>query len=497
MQIINLNKLNISKIAGIKKILTIDILDDSIRIALFQRKENIFKLSNKTSISNFSVISIEIVTRNFDLIPQVLQKYLIDYKLKNLYVLIGINDCLYQKLNIPSDNEDDDMWLLENEGKFIPEGRPKSEFIFSYRKIKGDDNSHQYLVITARKDYIENIIKSCSGKGINILAITPFITSSLIDSDLNENNSLFINVLNNKIQYAQKDIENNFSIGEIYFSESLSSITNEDISIPILHDALTKLTQLYFNIKPSSSVRVFISCPNQFIDLIREFISSSLYASVNLVDNKLDSGLVSALYAVRSIFSNNEAGFNLLTEEEYKAGWDVLEKQVWLNITIAGGVIIMVLMLLSNLLTLKLETSQSNYQDESTELSSKQDELKKLEDENRHFKTNLDILYKLKEKKSVYSSILFELDKITNSRSCLTDIEAMPDSLIFDVNIAGLAHNQSDVADIIRKVESLRKFSNVTLLYSSSDNESNSFGNADTVSKNLIKYSMRFKYSGN
>jgi len=109
--------------------------------------------------------------------------------------------------------------------------------------------------------------------------------------------------------------------------------------------------------------------------------------------------------------------------------------------------------------------------------------LNKLEEQNRHYKNNLAILYKLRNKKNIYSNILLALNNITGDRCCLTDIEASSefnasqiDSTACSVNITGLAYNQSSVAALIKKIESLNQFKDVSLIYSSSSERNNSPG---------------------
>ncbi len=492
-----LNNISLIKIAGIKNILTLEVFDSGIKVALFQRKENILKINTRTSLNDFSIIFNECSGGNLQTLPSILKKYIEMYKLKDIYILIGINECLFQKIKIPVEVEDDELWFLEHNENYIPEGKSSDEFVYAYKKIISDDRFRHYFVITARKDYVEKIAILCSPSGVNILAAFPFSTSLLTSQVSAGSSSLLLVFLNNKLQYVRKDEENFFDFGEVYYSSEKDDLATSSGLPSHMSGALDKLFHLFMQAKQINNINIFLSGPQDLNALLRSYILNNISMDVSFIDNHLNSEFLHHALAVNNLFENIDSVFNLLPSDRLVTSRNFVEKKIWLNITLAAGTILLLLLICSNLFSSLLKNTQSNLDNEKTTLTLYKEQLKHIKDENANYKSNLAILYKLKDKKDQYSNLLRSLTEITNARSCLTDIEINNDDSNLNIVISGLSYSQTDVSDLIKRLESIKLYSNIALIYSSIYTPEESSANSNNENKRLIKFSLRYDYDAN
>ena len=492
-----LNNISLTKIAGIKNVLTIEIFENHINTALFQRNENIFKITSKSTLNNFSII----VSENFDTelnrLPSIAKYYIEKFGLKDIYLLVGINECIFKKINIPLEVEDDELWFLEHNENFIPEGKSLDEFIYSYKKIISDENFRQYFVITARKDYVEKIVKLCAFPGVNILAVLPFSTTLLTSQFTSDVNTLLLVFLNNKLQYVRKDSENYFDFGEIYYNDEHGEPPASGVLPSRMTDALNKLFQLFLQAKPLDKSDIVLSCPQNLNVPLRSYLLNNTNMNVSIIDNHMNSEFLHHTLTVSNIFENVDNIFNLLPVELSAIARNIIEKKLWLNITLALGSIILILLLSANLFSSLLKNTQSSINEEKTVLSLHENQLKQLKIENTYYKTNLAILYKLKDKKNLYTNLLRSMTEITDAKCCLTDIEIINSNNNLNIVITGLSYSQTDVTDLIRKLETLKLFSNISLIYSSVYTPDESSANTTSENKGLIQFSLRYNYNVN
>jgi Tfp pilus assembly protein PilN len=492
MDIKLLKNISIAKIAGLKKILAVEILDDSIRATLFQRKKNLLKIINKpVSPEDFAVIFNETLDKDFAILSSAIKSYLIKYKIKELYLVLGITECKYQKITVPSDTEDDELWFVENTDKFIPEGRSNSEFIYSYQKIKEDDYYRYYFIVTARKDYIESVIKACDLPGVKILCALPFHSSMLILKEFNEESHLSLIFLNARMQYVYNNEEGNFEIGEIYYSNYADSNVKDKVE-----EALAKCIQSFIPQKSVQIINTILSCPLYLKENIKRYLEANISSQIKFIELKIESEILPAAFSIVNIYEDPDTQINLLCPDSDKYGRDSLEKKLWLNVTFAGSILIIFLLLISNSLSLFLNNIQLSRNEETAALTARQQKLTKLKNENKYYETNLEMLSKLKNDRNIYSNLLLSINDVTGARSCLSGLEIKNDKNILSINLTGLARSQTDVSDLLKKIGTVNGISNVSLVYSSVKEDENSQDAGKSVDKGFIQFNIKCNYNG-
>jgi hypothetical protein len=124
-------------------------------------------------------------------------------------------------------------------------------------------------------------------------------------------------------------------------------------------------------------------------------------------------------------------------------------------------------------------------------------QLSGLKHQNTFYKSNLDLLYKLRDKKSLYSFLLLSFNKLTNPGRCLTDVEIKNTNDTLLINITGLAINQTEVSGLLEKIEASGQFHNVTLIYSSTYKQNNYGLASEGKEDKYIRFGIRYEYYGN
>jgi Tfp pilus assembly protein PilN len=462
-----LNNLSLLKTAGIKKILAVDIFNDYLKLTFLIRKEKLFNISNDTLLENIYVSSVEKIEFENDLnsIHDLLLSWLALNKLENVHILVGINECQYQKINVPVDVEDDELWFLENSEKFLPEGRSSNEFSFSYQKIKEDEFARSYLAAITRKDYIDKIVLAFSFPEFEILGIMPFLSSFVLNKELQNSNRLLLIFLINKLQYAFVNESGSFELGELYYNNPDDP---NDISGILLNNIYTLDQMLVKSDKPLDGLTIITSAPTGLEEPIRGLIYENLSVKINFYNTKMESQAIPSALTLTALFENFESRINFLPTDLSLAGSSKIEKRIFLNSVFICGGVVLILLLLSNLFSLYSQKAQSERDEETVTLDQQQNMLKKLKEGNDNLKANISMMNKLKNKKSAYSSLMLLLNKITDEDCCLTGVEIKNNNNYMNLNITGVAYSQGNVSDLIKKMESLNQFKDISLVYSSS-----------------------------
>ena len=107
------------------------------------------------------------------------------------------------------------------------------------------------------------------------------------------------------------------------------------------------------------------------------------------------------------------------------------------------------------------------------------------------------MLNKLKDKKNTYSNLLLLLNKITDEDCCLTGVEIKNNNNYMNLNITGVAYDQSNVSDIIRKMESINQFKDISLVYSSSVNTDELALTVKLRTKRVVRFNIKSGYYAN
>ncbi|MBK7980280.1 MAG: PilN domain-containing protein [Ignavibacteriae bacterium] len=138
-----------------------------------------------------------------------------------------------------------------------------------------------------------------------------------------------------------------------------------------------------------------------------------------------------------------------------------------------------------------------NNENDLVEVESKTKMLENYKNENAKLISNLSMLNKLKSKRVVFSKILNSLNDGINDKSCLTNLTINEIEKGLDIKIEGIAYSQTDVAEIIKKMEEIKNFTNVSLEYANSKDRTNYKNNVRLPNNNMVDFSFSSKYNEN
>lgn len=418
--------------------------------------------------------------------------------------LIGINEYKLHSIKIHEDVDDIDLWFSENSSRFLPEGRSADEFIYSYEKCFEDEEITLYWTALARKDYICNILKSCSNKELTIIGIYPFILSVMFLELLKEENTLFIDLLSSRIQFSFRFQTGSSYYGELYKESDLLSENRDkqaayDLYVEIMKDIKDSLI-IWRNTNDISIDHIYINSPDEYSTVIKE-ASSEIFSevTVNKHFETADTGSIAAVFTLDNFLNNYDSCINLLTEENRKEEKEKLEKSIALKLALVSGSAIIILLLLSNLLHGFITSAMESNEEELLTINNQSVQIERLVKQKEILKSNLAMFLNLKGyDKSRFSYLLEEITEIVTDKTCLLDLamNEISENKI-SLEMTGCAYSQTDVAEIIKRMEDSNSFSGITL-GNSIYVEKNKIGKDVRISqKEVVKFNVTAEYNVN
>jgi hypothetical protein len=114
-----------------------------------------------------------------------------------------------------------------------------------------------------------------------------------------------------------------------------------------------------------------------------------------------------------------------------------------------------------------LSNRQGEGQDKLSDIIARNKLTEKYETENKYLQANLKELKGIRSSRISYSRLMDNFMSFVSDSCCLTKIDVEDkDRETVSVELSGLAYTQSEVANIMNKIESIDRFSNVSLVYS-------------------------------
>lgn len=468
MQINILNKISLLKAAGINKFITVDIGADMCKAAFFKRKEPIYNISNKIKPGEIVLIHsfIKEFQNDYREIISEISTFVQKNNWDNAVVLIGINEFKFNTIAIPKDEEDKDLWFLENSSKFLPDTRNSSKFIYSYERYYEDDNFDYYVVVVARDDYLTETINSFAELNLKVINCSPFLFSITPEKEEDSKNYLSINIDKHCFSYFIIMGEQNALYDEYYFKSSEAS----DLRIGIKNQ-ITKLIQ---NLKTQSGdiknrpLNISLSGNKENT----EFCIESLKSVYNRFEtNKYgiegNSEFTHASLTLCKLIERYDNSVNFIKEEAQNSCITEIEKQISLRYVLSGGALIFLLVLLSFSIDRYLTGSIQNEKNNLAELKSVTEMVENTQKGNTQLTKNLNILRRLRSDRDKQSQLLEKIPAIINDNTFLTSFNSKELNRGLQIIMTGISTNQENIANFINRLEQSNKFKNISLLYSS------------------------------
>ena len=345
-----INKLSFLKIAGINRLIFVDVYSSVVKLVCLKSKEPFYKIKIDESLQKIEVTASEYHTidDDYSLIKSHLKKFVEKYDLKDSYVVVGINDYKFNLITLPNDVEDIESWFSDNSSKFLPEGRPANEFHFSYEQYNEDENSMYFFVVVARADLIAKVHESCNIDSIHLLNVSPFSLSFHSFIHCREKNVLFLDFTNGKLLYTLVNISGNIFNGEFYYkTEKPSAVINTDSMRESMEELYVSL-EASLGEKNLDKPEIYLVCNPGDGPVLKELITTIFNPeSFNSGYEALDTFYTGSYLIYNKLMGDYDAQVNFLSKELTADERFLLEKQIGMRTVLIGGLILIMLLMFS------------------------------------------------------------------------------------------------------------------------------------------------------
>ena len=502
-----LERLSFLKIAGKDKFLIINIYREWLHLIYLKSKEPFFRITKSDYIVNYRIVDKQLLKRDDSLsdIKDSINNFINKNNINDALTLIGINEFKLHSIKIPEDVDDIAAWFSENSTKFLPEGQTSADFAYSYEKNFENEDSEFYQVAVARKDYLEKILNACSSNEIIPLGIYPFTLSIASFNSIKNQNTLYIDLLTNKIQIFYNSESGSSYYGEIYqeLIDDFYEINDEQLFEQQIEGALKKIKDsisVWLNSTNYSVDKLYINCQAQHFTIIKN-IASEIFSThiINSEFEKEDPSTLGALLTFNKIINNYDSGINLLPDENKNEEREKLEKYISLKLALVTGVAVIFLLLFSNVFKGYLIKEMDQNDEELLMVKDQTKELESLTNERNLLNVNLKLYQNLRgDKRERYSRLLSQLTHITNDNTCLLDLSIKEiSSEKIGLEITGCAYNQSDVAEMMHRMETKNTFTEISLRNSEFIETKYISRKLKISDKEIVRFNIMANYNAN
>jgi hypothetical protein len=485
--------ISIMRLSGIKSIIVLEMFQDHYKVLLVKRKEGPFRLK-KGDLKSFQSVYSDVCYADAE--PSGIQKKIKEiiskYGLKDPALVAGVNGFRHSMAAIPLDNDDEELWFLENSGKFLPEGRPKDEFILSYGLLRKDDNYAYYLTSVLRRDYMDKVLSILKLEGLKILGVFPFRLLLPFNGFTRDKNLLYLEILQSEIAYSFTSESGSFTSGVEY----LEAIENGKLNSSGFEGALNNIREVLRQASgqnPLNELHLLLSSEKDVFSeaepIARQVFSP---AEINNSLHGLDLQFLSSGLALNTIFNGMDSGINFLDEERKEKEREPVEKLAAMRLILAFGGILIFFLLSFYMLEGYMSDKLQNMGDDLSGASTRLIEVEKLTKENASLALNLKTLKSLKTERVTYTNLMFYLSGITSEKSCLTGLTLKGKQGDFiDCDISGAARTQEEVARVMGRLETLQGFKDPVLLFSGE--KERAYSEAPQMD-GLMRFNISIKY---
>lgn len=487
------------KISGIKSVIFIELYKSQFRLHYIKLKDRIYNLPDGAEDIETSIICSKNYLCNdiFNDLREEINDFLESNNISCNHCIVGTSEFRLKNVSISDEVEDINDWIEENYIKFLPPGSRLDDFNYSYERKKKNEEQDEVLNFAfTRKSYIEGIIECGNVIGLNILSIYP-LGSAIDIFDCDSEEILFINILNEQIIFTYFNRQKEILHNELYFHNNLE-IANQ-VKPPLLKqikDTITEIIQSLPLQKDNNSLSIYYQSNNQEVTpIIKDLFNSD---RVNKFRTKLESKTLLPVVTVKKLFYSYDNYFNLLNENYKKNKRDELEKEFIFRTVLLSG-LFMIFMLLSTYLTESYITEKlQSGENDLLEIRSEREMMDKYKTENDFLKQNLSLLTGLKGDKIAYSNMLKEITEVVTNKSMLNELSSkMKDENVLQIDLKGNADTQSEVVEIMKRLESQGNFKNISLVYANRENNTKSGKKTKSNQKQFVNFYFQVDYYAN
>lgn len=473
-----LDNISLLKLSGLEYFIFLDLSGISVNIYLIRRWENLLRINKNADLSlkivDSCIFEDDPVFKNS---KSYIKKLVEKYGLKDPSLIIGINDFRFSTRALPADTDDVQLWFTENTGKFLPEGQPAEEFVFSYQDYKKDEHQSHYFLVIARTNYIETIQNALSDLNIRILALFPF-QLSILEAEHNKNNTLYIDLKKDRISFCF--INHSILYKEIFISEDTSC---------------NKMPEYFDEIKQyiiQSSGNQSLNDPEIYIDAHQNLhIESKILAGIfnnskvhynPAVQNKIYFSFV-------KLMNSFDSGINLLSKDLFENGREYVEKKSVFRLILGSAALLIIFLIFDFGMELYFSSRDKDIHDVQLIASLEKRGIEKLEKENVFIRSNISLVKSIKNNKLWTSAVMKQISEIIPEKCFLTDIKISEEATFTGIELNGYACFQQNIVDILAGMEAIKNFKDIKLVYSSSNNHDRRF--VSDNAPDLIKFCIR------
>lgn len=489
---------DVCRIANVGEVLLLHSRQEDIHISIVKTAGKRF-LPDFNRSENFSTRA-HMSTPIFDF-PDALELFINDNKCADLFCVILVDDYKYHVVTLPSEIDDNEIWLSENYSKFLPSNLSLDDFIFVFKDLSVTNDERVVELIMVRKDTLNAFTRAPEKYNLNILAVLPsvyfFESIFPVASGTPE---LLIELFAHKIQYLYRD-DSRFLRNELHL---LNSIDDEN------HELLyTELTSKLNDIKriiglsddsESDNLSISILYPAENHQNVKSIVRSIFVKNESqqeLVKYKEKLGLYEA---IGNYLANPNTSLNLYTGWKLSAGRELLEKKFATNFFLAAGSLLLLLLLFLNIIFSvfsHLNDSITESLAEATELSRSVDLLKR---ENKLLEVETASLRNLQFHTDDITGIMYTLSAGINRECVLTLFSLKNEKERTYINsIKGIGFSQQAIAKFVSVLETSPGIIQTRLLGSTLLDENacqkydDKFPNV-TLPQFLYQFSIQFNY---
>lgn len=494
-----LKDFNLLRLSGIKDIIIVEIMPEKARIIAAERKEFFAKVNNGDVHQSINILNN--VTCSLDDDFLVLKGEIADIikknSLKDPVIIAGLSEFRQTIAAIPLDTEDIDLWFLENSGKFLPEGRPRHEFTYSYELLRKDEGSSYYNVVVVRSDYIKRLEEALNISQARLFAIYPFPVSLHLNMFARDNSVLLLQISKDRLFYSAVNAEKHYLFGEIYNDfihegrinhKALSSSLNElkGILAPLIKGESS-------GAQNAERFKVLLAADEaDFAGM--ETIVRSVFINEVINNDFKDPALIVPLIGLNLVFNNADSGLNLIEDNE-KVRFSI-EKQLTMRAVLSAGMVMIVFLVSLFIMETILSSKFQELEENQADITSKTGQVEQMQKENRYLKMNLELINSLKGGRAKYTSLMNDMTKVVSDKSSLTGINFKTgDAAYIACEISGTAFSQEEVAEVVGRIEKIKSFKNVSLLFAGYKDRQSSFENYNDNKSKMIHFNISARYN--
>ncbi len=499
------NRISFLRLTGIKKFLFVNVFHGQTKLVLMELKLPVIGVAPvdvKRRIRSVKSITIksELGTPASE---EKITGFIREQELNEVFAFAGINEFRSKIVSIPKDDEEIDIWFLENSSKILPQTDSDDNFVYSYEQINEDEDNRFFLVTIARKDHVNSIIETFDKiNNCTLLNISPFPLSfaGLKEIDKSDSDYLYIQFNPDSAFYTLFTQKKQLYTGEQFYESSGSGI---DIGSDAAEQKYEKVfREVSENIKIDSGnllsegLVTFAAYNDTENESIRKaFSRSGIPGSFNKnIEPAVSFNLPYVLH-LQKLFEKNDSLINLIPQGQDEENRSLIEKNITNRILIACGGILIALLLLLYVSENYLNGKIAQGEDALLEVQGKLKNVERIENENQKLAQNLIELTSLKNDRSAFAYLLKSLSSAVSNESFLIGVNVSGNRRnIIEFDIDGVAFNETEMADIIKRLEDMDKFDAISLEFANVVERKELKANNANIPASVVKFKINGSY---